>query len=426
MANELTPMLLHLKAFTDVGYYTFIIPTKIVITSESEILRNKVFSSYSNFYRKLFCGLIYTIIFCHHCFFPSDIHMAVSHGPLAMVELYRRVLAAIVFIIATTIFWRMEDRFLQIFRIIQGSACILGTNSWWQSARFIGTIITLSYMWFFFIVTPLDLLLDVGVGGEGLHLNVTTALNRLYSRSQRMLFRRPEDVPSVTIDTINFDQSVQSGLYFVLYFFTTWIQTTLEALVLHILFLCCHYVARFEKWYKKLGKEGESDQELVNLILNQYDQVTKLMGTVNALVGPGLVIVMVLYLPFYAVYAGLLTVRKNFTTRTLIVAVLRYGIYLIQMVMGAEIHRNGNEFISWISARFLENISPNRLITFTMDLHTHPIAMKGSGCFTLTYKFMSSIVGVLITYAILVAQFQDGRYRYSEQEVDTTNSTFGG
>lgn len=36
------------------------------------------------------------------------------------------------------------------------------------------------------------------------------------------------------------------------------------------------------------------------------------------------------------------------------------------------------------------------------------------------------IVGVLITYAILVAQFQDGRYRYSEQEVDTTNSTFGG
>lgn len=64
------------------------------------------------------------------------------------------------------------------------------------------------------------------------------------------------------------------------------------------------------------------------------------MGTVNALVGPGLVIVMVLYLPFYAVYAGLLTVRKNFTTRTLIVAVLRYGIYLIQMVMGAEIHRN--------------------------------------------------------------------------------------
>lgn len=53
MANELTPMLLHLKAFTDVGYYTFIIPTKIVITSESEILRNKVFSSYSNFYRKV-------------------------------------------------------------------------------------------------------------------------------------------------------------------------------------------------------------------------------------------------------------------------------------------------------------------------------------------------------------------------------------
>ncbi|CAL8126358.1 unnamed protein product [Orchesella dallaii] len=67
----------------------------------------------------------------------------------------------------------------------------------------------------------------------------------------------------------------------------------------------------------------------------------------------------------------------------------------------------GIEFYCWISSpENSDAISSKTISSLLVDFHSNQIALKGNGFFVITYRFLGTIFGVIVTYAIITIQLQ--------------------
>ncbi|CAL8126360.1 unnamed protein product [Orchesella dallaii] len=178
--------------------------------------------------------------------------------------------------------------------------------------------------------------------------------------------------------------------------------------------ICCWDVMRnFMRKCKAADQSIQNGEEYLSSILSRYLELKKLFKAINDGIGLLFLCCIGISLPIYATWIAVQFFDNTVKTFDAIHFYVYFLTFLFVLSMAARINQRANEFYDWIGSSELHTIVPtNKMTVLMMDLYSNRISLSGCGMFAINFRFLVTILSIIVTYTSIIVQFQMSRTQY--------------
>ncbi|CAG7822696.1 unnamed protein product [Allacma fusca] len=404
------------KAFFDMGFFLLIVPFRLVRVKKNG---RTIYAVQTHRCQKILCAIVQALIAYEYLSSIrqrlvsfSDIDgAAISYLNVATV--FASFLYVLVFIYA---FWMHAGLFKIMFETLQNLEFAKCTKQW---CRFKIRVVSIGFCCFSTLVALTDPIIH-----DGLFTKKTFSgflAHAACRASSYYLFHNCSTESDVGVALLENNRTILENLattiHLLIYIPNLIMVHTVDAVVVLTALCMWHALTYFISYSKQDTVSAEE-------ALLHYEDLKGLVKNMNAAVGILTFSAIAISLPFYASWGAIVfnnSAEKVHVDWLYLAHVSAYFVNSFTILhFGADFNFKIGEFYSRISAKEVcDKISSNRLTSIVMDMHSNQISMRACGFFVLTYRFFGTILSLIVTYSIIILQFQ-----FSRQKFQSVNCTY--
>ncbi|XP_035706503.1 uncharacterized protein LOC118435150 [Folsomia candida] len=391
------PFINYWKGFFAFGYFTLIIPFRLKKNDQTGKLE-----MHSCWLQKILCAMMQTVLlFDFTSLFWSTYWSASKDSNFSYFTSLTYIGYVAYHISLNYTFWFKQPTFCSVFDKLQNLTFYSEF-----SARKSKTFMKVISIGFCAIILLMALTESTLVNNLYVHADLKLYYEYLSQKAQlHFLFIKPGNVSK---DGFCFLPIFVTVIQIVVLLPSLILVPFLDVFVLLIPFSIWRMMCGFQRYYT-ITIGGPMSMEK---ILRKYWMIKSLLKDVNKAVGLILCCCVSVSLPYYATWSAVTYFKENVHSVTLLHVYGFFIVFFLTLILAADINKKGMEFYSWINN---QGVSTKILTSLLVDLNSNEIALKGIG-FQVSYRFLGTILGVIITYSIITIQVQLSRKGFENTE----------
>ncbi|CAL8142907.1 unnamed protein product [Orchesella dallaii] len=152
-----------------------------------------------------------------------------------------------------------------------------------------------------------------------------------------------------------------------------------------------------------LEKFLKTETDQLNVI-QAFQLYRDFLEAINEIIGPIMFGIAIVCAPTFYV-ANLASILVSWNIYRSPITWLTMIVYAVVLIGAAEVTNKTDEFREWILDSG-EGEYEHQLFGMFVDLTQNPVGVRGMQCFTVTYSFLAQIFSAVVTFTIILLQFQ--------------------